>query len=57
MQYRLDFFTHADQVYSSTQIEARDDDDARAQAKRLKNRIGKGYHICDGDRRIHTEIY
>ena len=55
--YRLDFVTHADYVYHSTEIEARDDDDARAQAKRLKTRVGKGYKIWDGDRPVHTEIY
>lgn len=55
--YRLDFITHANRVYHSTQIEARDDEDARAQAKRLKTRIGKGYSIWDGDRPVHTEIY
>lgn len=55
--YRLDFVTHADRVYHSTEIQARDDEDARAQAKRLKTRIGKGYSIWDGDRAVHTEIY
>ena len=55
--YRLDFVTYADRVYHSTEIKARDDEDARAQAKRLKTRIGKGYKIWDGDRPVHTEIY
>lgn len=55
--YRLDFVTHADRIYHSTEIQARDDEDARAQAKRLKTRIGKGYSIWDGDRPVHTEIY
>ncbi|HEX5282062.1 MAG TPA: hypothetical protein VFW28_18430 [Micropepsaceae bacterium] len=55
--YRLDFLTHADRVYHSTEIRARDDEDARAQAKRLKTRIGKGYCIWDGDRPVHTEVY
>jgi len=55
--YRLDFVTHANRVYHSTEIQARDDEDARAQAKRLKTRIGKGYNIWDGDRAVHTEIY
>lgn len=55
--YRLDFVTHTNRVYHTTEIEARDDEDARAQAKRLKTRIGKGYNIWDGDRPVHTEIY
>jgi hypothetical protein len=55
--YRLDFVTYTDRVYHSTEIEARDDEDARAQAKRLKTRIGKGYNIWDGDRPVHTEVY
>jgi hypothetical protein len=55
--YRLDFLTHANRVYHSTEIQARDDEDARAQAKRLKTRIGKGYKIWDGERPVHTETY
>ena len=55
--YRLDFLTHANRVYHSTEIQARDDEDARTQAKRLKTRIGKGYNIWDGDRAVHSEIY
>jgi hypothetical protein len=43
-RYRVDFVTHADRVYHSKHIEARDDDDARLQAKRLKTSVGMTCH-------------
>jgi len=56
-KYRIDFVTHADRVFHSAEIEARDDEDARRYAKQLRSGIGKGYRILNNNRLIHTEVY